>query len=659
MAVFYLDPEDGNDALDGTTFANRKKTILSGTTPMANGDELRVIASPVVNLGVCQWTDNSRNITIPAGLVKVIDDANGGFTPTANVTATTNTVRKSGATSAELTIATAFTTGKIAHKALGSALDLSAFQFVAFWIFCNTTAPPLGSLELRLCSDATGDVPVATIPCDDGVTTVVNAGWSFVSKDFGAALPSGINSISLYANSDPGTVTLRLNNIVASKGKNAADHVSLLSAVGKQTAGEPEWYPLQSLTDTSVSIGASQSSAEALNPPRPFRGISESVTTYATRGLAIASTAANRTPVGSGILGTPKRITGGWDRSAMAVQSGISWFTGRGTYASFIEGGVVRNYWSLEKLGMMYFQTAAINNNGAAWNVQFEGVLACLPLVETGADGPSVFDIKQIWGFNGSVGLPPSAVQRTSKTNIGRLHGSPGTGHAYYNNAQWSEDVEVFVGKIDNNAGYGFGSNDYTQRGYLNGTTFLNNALGDVRTTGGQMAQIMCHGCTLGSATPYNHGVTDMASEIILAAQDGDPTRHTRIRRNSILTTDTTVRHTASGIAWKLTLQTALVNDGANPCAFRLADVAVRAGALVTAKCWLRRDNAGLSAGIMVRGNRIAGVVETKQLTAAAINTWEQVTLTFTPTAAGVISIYGFAYGALFSAYFDDLEITQ
>ena len=45
MTVYYLDFKDGNDSNDGTSFANRKKTISSWTAPGA-GDEIRVAGQP-------------------------------------------------------------------------------------------------------------------------------------------------------------------------------------------------------------------------------------------------------------------------------------------------------------------------------------------------------------------------------------------------------------------------------------------------------------------------------------------------------------------------------------------------------------------------------------------------------------------------------------
>jgi hypothetical protein len=63
MATFYLDFENGNDANDGTTFANRWKSITSGATAArtAPGDTIRIMGSPApTSLGqTAVWTSQA------------------------------------------------------------------------------------------------------------------------------------------------------------------------------------------------------------------------------------------------------------------------------------------------------------------------------------------------------------------------------------------------------------------------------------------------------------------------------------------------------------------------------------------------------------------------------------------------------------------------
>jgi len=67
MATFYLDFEGGNDANDGTTFANRWKTINSGATAArtAPGDTIRIMGSPApTSLGQNGvWTSQALQAT--------------------------------------------------------------------------------------------------------------------------------------------------------------------------------------------------------------------------------------------------------------------------------------------------------------------------------------------------------------------------------------------------------------------------------------------------------------------------------------------------------------------------------------------------------------------------------------------------------------------
>ena len=91
------------------------------------------------------------------------------------------------------------------------------------------------------------------------------------------------------------------------------------------------------------------------------------------------------------------------------------------------------------------------------------------------------------------------------------------------------------------------------------------------------------------------------------------------------------------------------------------ATFAVAANAPVSVKAWLRRTNTGLTLGLRILADQIAGVSSDvlSPMTAVA-NTWEEVTLTFTPTANGVVKIHTYCYGgSTYTGYVDDLTITQ
>lgn len=114
MSTFYLDLENGNDANDGTTFANRWKTYTSGATAarLTAGDTVRVMASPDETLvGNATWTTGSKTLTLAAAVTKNIADGSASWTPSTNVTSATNSNRKEGASSVNVAVGSAFTTG--------------------------------------------------------------------------------------------------------------------------------------------------------------------------------------------------------------------------------------------------------------------------------------------------------------------------------------------------------------------------------------------------------------------------------------------------------------------------------------------------------------------------------------------------------------------
>jgi hypothetical protein len=80
MATFYLDFENGNDANDGTTFANRWKTTTSGATAArtAPGDIIRIMGSPApTSLGqngvwISEALQSAKTITTSTNTTPVV-----------------------------------------------------------------------------------------------------------------------------------------------------------------------------------------------------------------------------------------------------------------------------------------------------------------------------------------------------------------------------------------------------------------------------------------------------------------------------------------------------------------------------------------------------------------------------------------------------------
>lgn len=127
------------------------------------------------------------------------------------------------------------------------------------------------------------------------------------------------------------------------------------------------------------------------------------------------------------------------------------------------------------------------------------------------------------------------------------------------------------------------------------------------------------------------------------------------------IASETTIRKTASGIAWALSPKYTNWITSNWPLTMSLGKFVCAASGLVTVKLWMRRTNTGLTGTLRCRGLQVAGVASdvTSSITAVA-DTWEEVTITFTPSAIGVIEIDVLCYGGTtYIMYVDDLTITQ
>ena len=249
MTTYYVDPEGGNDSNDGLSFANRKKTITSATTSIAGGDTVRVIGSPdATDMGqTASCTNKSLTVTLSASTSSNIY-LEGAWTASANVTASTSTTRKEGNNSTSLAIAADFTTGKVAYYATGT-LDLSGYQQVSFWVRANA-AVSANIFRLRLSTDTTGDTSTHEFVIDRALNTNQ---WTCLTYNNGSSMNSAIASVALVADSDPGVVTVLLDNILGCKDPASADSITLQSLIGKN---DGEWWGIKSINNATITLDA-------------------------------------------------------------------------------------------------------------------------------------------------------------------------------------------------------------------------------------------------------------------------------------------------------------------------------------------------------------------------------------------------------------------
>lgn len=655
MATFFMDPVGGNDANDGTTFANRWKTLTNGATAarITAGDVIRLIASPdASSIGSAQWTDNSRTITPTTSSNKLIEECDSGWTASANITASFTTPPKTGSARLSMAPVAAFTTGLAAYKAFGSTQDFSAYRQISFWF--QASAAVHASFTVALCSDSVGAVPVDSFSV--ATSSVTANQWLNYIVDKGSALSSGINSVAIYFDSDPGTTAHRFDNIVACKAPGAADEITHNTLIGKNTGGEPEWYSIDQITDTTILIGASVQSQVGSNPCMPYRGTTESVTTYIRNGI-LGWLTADRTLNEGGTDGNPITLSGGWNTTDMSTQTGETWLTGSGIRNTMVTSANVF-FIKMEKIGLSRFILDAIAEISHGWDVDLLGIIGCVGAFTNDASATppayAKFKCRQIWGCG-------SNVENTAGVNIeldiGRIHGSTPTtisGGAFASPIAWPKNDRI--GKIDNNASNGIFINSGGMVRLKN--TILQNNVRDVyfaAATGGTLH--ITNGQLL-STTSVGDG-SSAQYEIKETNYAGDPTIHRTRNKGGIYQSQATTTHSA-GVAWQMLIVSSTWFSAA-PFQMPLASFAVNANKLVTVKCWMRKTHATTITGkLRFKVDALPGVAETAVAMSNTANTWEEVTITCTPTSAGVITVFGECYGSIGdSVYFDDITITQ
>lgn len=672
MTTFYLDFEGGNDANDGTSFANRWKKINSGATTarIAAGDTIRVMASrDPISLGSCTWTDGSGTVVMPSAKTQTIWNGDEAWTAgSANITVATDTgVRKIGSTSAVIKPASGFTTGKAAYKTLPSTLDLSAYSRVSMWVrlYNNTSG-----WQVKLCSDSTGDTAVHTLT----IGSQRNSAWVLFEFDNGDALGSTINSVAVYATSDPGTNWFYVQNIIACKAAgdaNALTHSCVLRA--DDGDGEALW-PIDTIDGTDIVLGGEygRTGLGSSDVTRiPYRGSGGSITTYALEPIDFLALG-QMDPQDSG-TSDASRITYsfGWNRTDMSTKADWSACSMdaltlvSAKYRADLFSSIWRIYVTYSGLGVCHFYDRplyTVNTYGVkldrcyasgCWalieqyqSIVTNGIVELNDCVATMCNRGLELD------YSGSVAVVADNVtMRGMYANCVYAIGLSSGGLLIKNSYLECGNTEKAIycdgrahGKLDvrHTTLATQGSADFYAEQYIDASFFQCNFSQSAWCyTSAASRDTLVHS--------HNHN-----------GSSGD---HRIASRGWSGASESSVRHTASGLAWKLSPTDATYCDSLHPAKIPIAKVAYGASAEVTIKCWLRRTNTGLTAGLLVdcpQPDPDDDQEASAEMTAAA-DTWEEVTVTFTAgSEAGVAEIFAYAYGGTtYSAYFDDMTITQ
>ena len=596
--------------------------------------------------------------------------------------------------SARYNISTNFTTGKVFYFTLPATLDLSAYQKISFLFRNNENQNDRvqkSHLSLKLCTDTTGDVVAHS--CDIGGHD--QSGDYPHVFDFGTNLNSAIKSIAIYSDTDVGLTRIQIHNIIALKNTTAT--VTHRDVVGKNTTAEPVMWQMKYIQEDLMVFG------QCSNPligdvlltsgtAATYTKVSETVALYKYTPFDVIQDGQDfdltyedkyiMRPSYDGRQSTSTlKIRGGWNESDMTTQNCVTLLNFYRRNASMLQRG----------------------NNNSTCNVEIEnfgssglGRVVYMNFVENQS-------VKNIYAFghraNSAIGLSTRSNHPMIVDGLYQTMGAQTL--ATMSDARHSIDQEhpIFIFKNVHLYGQGqsiieyfpYGGtiifedlNFYSCRWLLRGNSitmarvliknFVGSGFQYYMSSG---ADIQIHNSTIDNVVyeSYPHTINNFGSmyngRLCFRNYNGVANDHRIITDGGCIKSETTVRHSTDGIAWKIqpkrehtgsSAQNARTNTDEAPYNIKIASLFVNANKLVTVKAFLRRDNTGITARIASRFKYSPFTVSSDQVSTmtAAVDTWEEVTLTFTPIDSGEANIFFEAFGGnSYNAYIDTISVTQ
>ncbi len=592
--------------------------------------------------------------------------------------------------------------GKVAYCALDSTLDLSGYQQISLryiWDYIGSgQRNDSGIFSLRLCSDNQGDTTVNTIPITPPPGDDPDD-WFWWTYDNGANLGSNINSVALYADIavEHSNTKIMLENIIACKAKSSADSLHLGSLISKGNINSSHYYGIDGIVDNIVILkfNATQSSPGSVSGGIDSGGNSVStrnnlrhnettgtVTTYkvdpytpdATYHSSSEDTANNLIDIDNTGSVT---ISGGWNTTDMSTQdsNAMTWIS---QFAFIYMSITVNSTTSMSDIGLAcgVFKNELTTGGGSpttSWSN-----CHIMYMREWVVSAPIKFENCKVFGCevdsSDSEGANGALWVNSQFTNSQYYHETGGNNEPSYfsgctfNGTASRSDINIFYKTL---------SSESLQNVRLYNCTLKNTTLHDVYwDTCFSYVNCTFTNVTLFDGVDYDRGIPqDRKPSFTFINYDNTTNDHRIYYHNGLVVSDSSITQSGSGYSWKYNPleNVSDVQDRLyNPIQFKLAEVAVYANAQVTASVYIRRSATTFGTGthnecglaLLARPNLHLGIttdLKQKVTAGGTANTWEQVTLTFTPTVSGVATFHALmlATGTGQTVHVDTFSVTQ
>jgi hypothetical protein len=623
MAIYYIDPIMGDNLADGSTLdlsglptTGPKKTIngISAAT-MDDGDEIRLLASPAVDLGATFTMDlDSEYMTIDSTNYdynfKIISENNTSWVASSNITCSTSTAQsKNSGVSSTIAALAAFTTGKMAYIDLGSAMDLSDYNCINFQVNCTGTSPTL-TWEIRLCSDSTGDTAVQTfyITGLSGVRTRM----VLFNSDF-STLPNNVRSIAMHTTVDPGTLSWTIGQMWAGsivQGNDAYYPGTTGTYLGANLwsmfgAEDEEYFYIKYIDDTNkrLYLDNYHSITTASTNFRNYYASYTNEPLWSRQGFQTP----NDTLIVAGVINMMETNS---SKNTRLCVGGYRW-----------DGANIKDA-GAKTVSML---TVSSVSNSAGWTFR------------------DIFFIAPSVGINITIedGLVYNFVSNNTGTLIVRNCVCFSGGGAAVNGIIF-DNCDIYRDVNSSAAIYGPGFGTTFKKCYFKTGS---NSVPNFSPTGTRRNEVDFRDIYLIDNTFENTLITNSAFSsfggIFSHNHNDTPGNHKMYgNQGTVIQWQTSEKQGSDPGSWEMIAN--YTESSHNKLVLKLAEVAVNSGTQVTVNVWVKKGNSTLvDASIYIPSFKTECISSDQEVYATDSTSWQQVQVQFTPSVSGVIPIYG------------------